>query len=76
MKNNKFNSKRYILAIDDLLELIKGTEKQLSAHQNATQPSELILNQYLELRGRYKAELSNLMSELNQEVEQFTTMAA
>jgi hypothetical protein len=76
MKNNKFNSKRYILAIDDLLELINGAERQLTAHQNTARPSELMINQYLELRTRYKIELSNLMAELNQEVQQLVAVAA
>jgi dsDNA-specific endonuclease/ATPase MutS2 len=75
MKNTKFNSKRYILAIDDLLELIKGAEKQLAAHRKAAQPSELMLDQYNELRSRYKEELSNLMIELNQEVQQLAANA-
>jgi hypothetical protein len=76
MKNHKFNSKRYILAIDDLLELLKGVETQLVAHQNAAQPSQLMLNQYLELKTRYKLELDQLMAEFNQEVQQWAAVAA
>jgi hypothetical protein len=76
MKSNKFNSKRYILAIDDLLALIKGAEQQFVAHQNAAQPSELMLHQYIELKTRYKIELDILMAELNQEVQQFVAVAA
>jgi hypothetical protein len=76
MKNDKFNSKRYILAIDDLLELIKSAERQLVAHQNAAQPSELMIKQYLELKTRYKLDLDQLMAEFHQEVQQWAAVAA
>ncbi len=76
MKNNKFNSRRYILAIDDLLDLIKRADNQLLVHQKSAEPSELIINQYRELKLRYATELNQLMSELNQEVQHFAAVAA
>jgi len=66
MKNSRFNSKRYIKAIDDLLELIKGENIKLQAHQNASQPSELMIMQYVDLRNHYQQELTDLIATLNQ----------
>lgn len=76
MKNNKFNSKRYIKAIDDLLDLIKGAEVQLQAHRKVTPSSELIIHQYSELKNRYQKELQDLMNELQQDVQQQLVLAA
>ena len=76
MKNNKFNSKRYIKAIDDLLDLIKGVDTQLQAHRKATPSSELMIQQYSELKNRYQKELQDLMNELQQDVQQQLVLAA
>ena len=76
MKNNKFNSKRYIKAIDDLLDLIKSAEVQLQAHRKVTPSSELMIVQYSELKNRYQKELQDLMNELQQDVQQQLVLAA
>ena len=76
MKNNKFNSKRYIKAIDDLLDLIKGAEVQIQAHRKAAPSSELMIQQYSELKNRYQKELQDLMNELQQDVKQQLVLAA
>ena len=76
MKNNKFNSKRYIKAIDDLLDLIKGAEVQIQVHRKATPSSELMIQQYSELKNRYQKELQDLMNELQQDVQQQLVLAA
>jgi hypothetical protein len=76
MKSNKFNSKRYIKAIDDLLDLIKGVDTQIKAHRKATPSSELMIEQYSELKNRYQQELQELMSELHQAVQQQLVLEA
>lgn len=76
MKNNKFNSKRYIKAIDDLLDLIQGADTQLQAHRKAIPSSELMIQQYSELKNRYQKELQDLMTELQQAVQQQLVLAA
>jgi Skp family chaperone for outer membrane proteins len=76
MKSNKFNSKRYIKAIDDLLDLIKGVDTQIKAHRKANPSSELMIEQYSELKNRYQQELQELMSELQQAVQQQLVLAA
>ena len=70
MKSNIFNSKRYIKAIDDLLDLIKGADSQIQAHRNAVPSSELMIQQYDELKNRYQKELEDIMSEFQEAVKQ------
>ena len=72
MKNNQYSDKRYvyyIIALEDLEDLIAKTDKQLKMHQNAERVSKLMIAQYTELKQRYTQELKAILLEFSEEVQ-------
>lgn len=48
--------------IDRLLELIEGLNELVEAHRQAAAPSQSMINQYLETKEGFVAELSELLA--------------
>lgn len=69
MKNNKYSDKRYvyyIIAIEDLENLIAKSDKQLKMHQSAERVSKLMVAQFSEMKERYTQELKALLLEFSE----------
>ncbi len=68
MKNNKYSDKRYvyyIIAIEDLEDLIAKADKQLKMHESAERVSQLMVSQFSEMKERYTQELKALLLEFS-----------
>jgi hypothetical protein len=77
MKKSKYSDKKYvyyIIAIEDLEDLIAKTDKQLQMHRSAERVSNLMITQFTELKERYTQELKALLLEFSENInKRFST---